>query len=89
MISNIVVMFFLNWLYAVLGMFVLLTVFGYLIVMAPARNWGEVSQALMFHQVCMFSDSDYLIHVLCRFGSICCLWTQPRRILNSGAPTSC
>ena len=64
MISNIVVMFLLNWLYAVLGMFVLLTVFGYLIVMAPARNWGEVSQALMFHQVCG-ECSDVNLYLTC------------------------
>ena len=49
--SNIVVMFYLSWLYGLIGTVVLLAVFVYLVIMAPSRNWGEVTQAIMFHQV--------------------------------------
>jgi hypothetical protein len=44
-------MFYLSWLYGLIGTLILLGVFVYLVVMAPARNWGEVTQAIMFHQV--------------------------------------
>ena len=63
---NIGVMFFLNWMYALIGvsgravcrafcdssagLSALTLVFIYLLVRAPAKNWGEISQALMFHQ---------------------------------------
>ena len=49
--SNIVVMFYLSWLYGLIGTVILLGVFVYLVIMAPDRNWGEVTQAIMFHQV--------------------------------------
>jgi hypothetical protein len=44
-------MFYLSWLYGLIGTLLLLAVFVYLVIMAPARNWGEVTQAIMFHQV--------------------------------------
>jgi hypothetical protein len=50
-LSNIGVMFYLSWLYGLIGSVILLSVFVYLVIMAPERNWGDVSQAIMFHQV--------------------------------------
>jgi hypothetical protein len=44
-------MFYLSWLYGLIGTIILLVVFVYLVIMAPARNWGDVTQAIMFHQV--------------------------------------
>eukprot|EP00042_Codosiga_hollandica_P044889 m.448610 g.448610 ORF g.448610 m.448610 type:complete len:968 (-) comp56892_c1_seq3:2431-5334(-) len=50
-VSNIVVMFYLSWMYGLIGTGLLLAVFIYLVFTAPARDWGEISQAIMFHQV--------------------------------------
>jgi hypothetical protein len=50
-LGNIGVMFYLSWLYGIIATAILLAVFIYLVVTAPARDWGEISQAIMFHQV--------------------------------------
>jgi hypothetical protein len=44
-------MFYLSYLYGIIATAILLVVFFYLVLAAPARDWGEISQAIMFHQV--------------------------------------
>lgn len=50
-VLNLSVMFYLNPAYAAISLLVLSFIFGYLYLMTPSRQWGDVSQALIFHQV--------------------------------------
>jgi len=48
---NIAVMFWLNWLSALLSTFALVAVFMIILFKGPQKDWGDLSQALMWHQV--------------------------------------
>eukprot|EP00494_Astrolonche_serrata_P033105 UN33374 len=46
------IMFYLNWMGAIIACFILLIIFSYLLYrVLPPQLWGEVTQALLFHQV--------------------------------------
>ena len=51
LLLNIFVMFFLNPIYAGVAILVMTALFVWLIYKAPQKEWGDVRQALMFHQV--------------------------------------
>lgn len=48
---NMVIVFYLNWVYALVGVLCLLLLGLYLAFRAPIKDWGDLSQELMFHQV--------------------------------------
>jgi hypothetical protein len=50
-VLNIGIMFFVNWIYGLVGVVLMLALYVYLAIRAPAKDWGDISQALMFHQV--------------------------------------
>eukprot|EP00042_Codosiga_hollandica_P055359 m.772359 g.772359 ORF g.772359 m.772359 type:complete len:983 (-) comp59097_c0_seq7:2715-5663(-) len=50
-VLNLGVSFFLNWVYGLFGVVVVTLVFVFLVIRAPAKNWGAISHALVFHQV--------------------------------------
>ena len=50
-VLNIGVMFLLNWSYSLVGVLLLTAIFVFVWWRAPVTNWGDVSQALMYHQV--------------------------------------
>jgi potassium/chloride transporter 9 len=50
-VLNIGVMIYLNAIYAVISLLVLCCLFLYLYLTAPSTSWGDISQALIFHQV--------------------------------------
>ena len=50
-ITNLFVMFFLDYKHGIIGVAVLLLLIIYLVFRGPVTQWGDVSQALMFHQV--------------------------------------
>eukprot|EP00947_MAST-08B_sp_MAST-8B-sp1_P003936 g3936.t1 len=45
------VMFYLNAIYAAVGMAMMLCVYAFIAWRAPVKAWGDVSQALLYHQV--------------------------------------
>lgn len=49
--SNLFVMFYLDYVHGLILCAILVLLFVYLCVRGPETHWGEVSQALMFHQV--------------------------------------
>mmetsp|Transcript_27269 Transcript_27269/g.37945 ORF Transcript_27269/g.37945 Transcript_27269/m.37945 type:complete len:916 (-) Transcript_27269:142-2889(-) len=51
LILNIFVMFFLNVYYATASLVIMLAIFAYLLYKAPQTSWGDVRQALIYHQV--------------------------------------
>lgn len=51
---NIGIMFWLNMVYAFISLFFLLAIYIYLWYNAPSVEWGDVSQALIFHQIRKF-----------------------------------
>jgi len=51
LILNIFVMFFLNVYYATASLVIMLFIFVFLIYKAPTTTWGDVRQALIYHQV--------------------------------------
>jgi solute carrier family 12 (potassium/chloride transporters), member 9 len=50
-VLNIGVMIYLNALYAVVSLLVLTALFFYLYMTVSPKHWGDISQALMYHQV--------------------------------------
>ncbi|GAB5355398.1 hypothetical protein AAMO2058_000202100 [Amorphochlora amoebiformis] len=48
---NIFIMFYLNVYYAAAAICLMLAIFAYLVYKAPTTTWGDVRQALMYHQV--------------------------------------
>ncbi len=50
-ILNIAVMIFLNPVYALISLLVLIALSFYLYMTVAQKNWGDISQALMYHQV--------------------------------------
>jgi hypothetical protein len=91
-LGNIGVMFYLSWLYGIIATAILLAVFVYLVISAPDKDWGEISQAIMFHQVGLVRlrvDAFLPDDCLCRCASICSAWTPRSCTASSGAPTSC
>ena len=53
------VMFYLNSLNAVIALVLLISITIFLWFRHPATNWGDVSQALMYHQVCIHEIHTY------------------------------
>lgn len=53
-ILNIAIMFYLSWLYGVIGVVMLLGLWMYLSMKGPEVDWGDVSQALMLSQARRF-----------------------------------
>ncbi|KAL5477218.1 hypothetical protein EMCRGX_G023982 [Ephydatia muelleri] len=53
-ISCLVMMFFINAIYAGVTIALLLAIVIYLLIRGPAKPWGEVSQAIIYHQVRKF-----------------------------------
>jgi solute carrier family 12 (potassium/chloride transporters), member 9 len=52
--TNLFVMFFLDYKHGIIGVCILLCLVVYLTFRGPVTQWGDVSQALMFHQVRKF-----------------------------------
>ncbi len=50
-LMNMVVMFVLDWVYSLVSLMMLVALFLYVWWKHPATDWGDVSQALMYHQV--------------------------------------
>eukprot|EP00939_MAST-03C_sp_MAST-3C-sp1_P000184 g184.t1 len=50
-ILNVAVMFWLNWLSALVSTFALVCIFMIILFKGPRKDWGDLSQALMWHQV--------------------------------------
>ena len=50
-VTNLFVMFFLDWKHGIIGVGILISLVIYLFMRGPVTQWGDVSQALMFHQV--------------------------------------
>ena len=48
---NLGIMFYLNGLYGVVACGLLILIFLLLLWIAPVVEWGDVSQAIIFHQV--------------------------------------
>ena len=44
-------MFFVNYVYASAAFVVMVLLFSYILYRAPVKSWGDVSQALIYHQV--------------------------------------
>jgi potassium/chloride transporter 9 len=53
-LSCFVLMFVINPLYAALTLVIMILLFIFLLIRAPATPWGDVSQALIYHQVRKF-----------------------------------
>eukprot|EP00485_Elphidium_margaritaceum_P002943 CAMPEP_0202707636 /NCGR_PEP_ID=MMETSP1385-20130828/19934_1 /ASSEMBLY_ACC=CAM_ASM_000861 /TAXON_ID=933848 /ORGANISM="Elphidium margaritaceum" /LENGTH=969 /DNA_ID=CAMNT_0049366387 /DNA_START=21 /DNA_END=2930 /DNA_ORIENTATION=+ len=50
-VSNLAVMFFVDWRFALVALVCEIAVFIYLLYRAPQTLWGDVTAALIFHQV--------------------------------------
>ncbi|KAJ0397295.1 hypothetical protein ATCC90586_008810 [Pythium insidiosum] len=50
-VLNVGVMIYLNALYAVVSLLIVSALFLYLYMTVSAKNWGDISQALIYHQV--------------------------------------
>ena len=50
-VTNLFVLFFLDYEHAAIGIAILTVLTIYLIFRGPAVQWGDISQELMFHQV--------------------------------------
>eukprot|EP01084_Bolivina_argentea_P100138 179882_1 len=50
-LSNLTVMFYVDWKFGFAAFVIEIGIFGYLILRQPEAFWGDVTQSLMFHQV--------------------------------------
>ena len=68
---------------------VMVMLFIYLLLRAPATPWGDVSQALIYHQVrntLALILTSLVVTSLCRYASFCYVWISGRTTSSSGAP---
>jgi len=50
-LSNLAVMFYVDWRFGLVASIVEMAIFGFLLWREPQNDWGDVTQSIMFHQV--------------------------------------